>query len=62
MSCQFPVQGFYTALLAVRVQEAIARGRRYLTIDASPMSRPIVERFGFVRLAESTPCIWRVRR
>lgn len=53
-------QGFYTALLAVRVQEAIARGRQYLTIDASPMSRPIVERFGFIRLAESTPCIWRV--
>ena len=55
-------QGFYTALLAVRVQEAIARGRHYLTIDASPMSRPIVERFGFVRLAESTPCIWHARR
>ena len=54
-------QGFYTALLAVRVQEAIARGKQYLTIDASPMSRPIVERFGFVRLAESTPCIWRAR-
>lgn len=55
-------QGFYTALLAVRVQEAIARGKQYLTIDASPMSRPIVERFGFVRLAASTPCIWRARR
>lgn len=54
-------QGFYTALLAVRVQEAIARGKQYLTIDASPMSRPIVERFGFVKLAESTPCHWRVR-
>lgn len=53
-------QGYYTALLAVRVQEALARGRRYLTIDASPMSRPIVARFGFVQLAESTPCIWRV--
>lgn len=51
-------QGFYTALLAVRVQEAIARGKQYLTIDAGPMSRPIVERFGFVLLAESTPCNW----
>lgn len=55
-------QGFYTALLAVRVQEAIARGKQYLTIDASPMSRPIVERFGFVLLAESTPCFWRTDR
>ncbi|MBK8795735.1 MAG: GNAT family N-acetyltransferase [Anaerolineales bacterium] len=53
-------QGFYTALLAVRVQEAIARGKQYLTIDASPMSRPIVEHFGFVKLAESTPCHWHV--
>ncbi len=43
-------RGFYTALLAVRVQEAIRRGARYLTIDASPMSRPIVARFGFVHL------------
>lgn len=40
-------KGFYTALLAVRVQEAIRRGARYLTIDASPMSRPIVEKHGF---------------
>jgi GNAT superfamily N-acetyltransferase len=55
-------QGYYTALLAVRVQEALARGKHYLTIDAGPMSRPIVARFGFVQLAESTPCIWRVHR
>jgi len=40
-------RGFYTALLAVRVQEAIARRMRYLTIDASAMSRPIVEKHGF---------------
>lgn len=40
-------QGFYTALLAVRVQEAIARHMRYLTIDASAMSQPIVEKHGF---------------
>ncbi len=40
-------RGFYTQLLAVRVQEAVARRKRYLTIDASAMSRPIVERHGF---------------
>ena len=40
-------KGHYTALLATRVQEAIARGRRFVTIDASPMSRPIVEKYGF---------------
>lgn len=51
-------RGLYTALLAARVQEAIRRGFRYLTIDASPMSRPIVERFGFVYVATTYPCQW----
>ena len=51
-------QGFYTALLAVRVQEAIRRGARYLTIDASPMSRPIVARFGFQHLTTAYACNW----
>ncbi len=40
-------RGFYTALLAARVQEAIGRQVRYLTIDAGAMSRPIVEKLGF---------------
>jgi len=40
-------RGLYTGLLAVRVQEARRHGARFLTIDAGPMSRPIVERFGF---------------
>ncbi len=51
-------RGLYTALLAVRVQEALRRGRHFLTIDASPMSRPIVERFGFVHVATTYPCQW----
>lgn len=54
-------RGYYTALLAVRVQEAIAKGARFLTIDASPMSRPIVERFGFRLITTSHPCTWRAR-
>ena len=52
-------RGLYTALLAVRVQEARQRGARYLTVDASPMSRPIPERFGFQMLTMSYPCHWR---
>ena len=51
-------KGIYTALVAARVQEAIRRGRRFLTIDASPMSRPIVEKLGFVPISTSTPCNW----
>ena len=51
-------QGMYTALLAARVQEARARGVSYLTIDASSMSRPIVEKFGFQVITMTTPCVW----
>jgi hypothetical protein len=52
----FRKQGLYTALLAVRAQEARARGVRYLTVDASTMSRPILEKFGFEMIAYSYPC------
>ena len=55
----FRKQGLYTALLAVRAQEARARQVRYLTVDASPMSRPILEKFGFEMLAYSYPCKWK---
>jgi hypothetical protein len=52
-------QGLYTALLAVRAQEAKARQVRYLTVDASGMSRPILEKFGFEMIAYSYPCKWK---
>jgi predicted GNAT family acetyltransferase len=51
-------RGYYTGLLAVRAREAQARGRRFLTVDASPMSRSILERFGFVNIAMATACVW----
>ena len=51
-------QGLYTALLAVRTQEARERGRTFLTVDASDMSRPILEKFGFQQIAWSWPCKW----
>jgi hypothetical protein len=44
-------KGLYTAVLALRVQEAIQRGYRYLTINASDMSQPIVSKYGFRLLA-----------
>jgi GNAT superfamily N-acetyltransferase len=55
-------RGFYSALLAVRVQEAVSRGRRFLTVDASPMSRPILEKFGFRWIADSYPCLWHANK
>ncbi len=56
---QYRGRGLYTALLAARVQEAIRRGRRFLTIDASPMSEPIVKRHGFRLLAYAHACKWK---
>jgi GNAT superfamily N-acetyltransferase len=54
-------RGFYTALLAARLQEARQRGVRFLTIDASPMSRPIVEKNGFQFLTFTQPFKWHVK-
>jgi hypothetical protein len=55
-------QGCYRALLAERAREALARDVKFLTIDASPMSRPIVERFGFAWITDTRPYEWRLRR
>jgi GNAT superfamily N-acetyltransferase len=52
-------QGLYTSLLAVRAQKALAMGYRFLTVDASPMSRPILEKHGFQFLGFSYPCEWK---
>jgi hypothetical protein len=49
-------QGLYTALVAARVQEAIRRGFRFLSIDAGSMSRPIVARLGFELLTTAVEC------
>jgi GNAT superfamily N-acetyltransferase len=54
-------RGLYTALLAVRAQEAKARRVRYLTVDASNMSCPILEKFGFERIAWTNPCKWKCK-
>ena len=52
-------RGFYTSLLALRLQEARRRGVQFLTLDASPMSRPIVEKHGFQFLTLTQPFKWR---
>ena len=58
---QYRGQGLYSALLAVRACEAQAHGFRFLTVDASPMSRPILEKHGFKQLAVARACMWRVQ-
>ncbi|MFC7393810.1 GNAT family N-acetyltransferase [Scopulibacillus cellulosilyticus] len=49
-------KGYYTALLAARAKKAFEEGYLFLTVDASPMSRPILEKNGFLCLAYSYGC------
>jgi len=48
-------RGVFRSLVAHRAALASARGFRYLQVDASPDSRPILQRLGFVEVATTTP-------
>lgn len=48
-------RGVFRSLVAHRAAAAAARGFRYLQVDASPDSQPILRRLGFVELATTTP-------
>jgi hypothetical protein len=50
--------GHLPALVARRAQVAAARGVRFLQVDASDDSRPILERLGFVAITTTTPYVW----
>jgi GNAT superfamily N-acetyltransferase len=51
-------RGIYRALVGYRARLAAARGYRWLQVDASSESRPILERLGFVALTTTTPYVW----
>jgi len=51
-------QGIYRATVAHRSGLAAARGFRYVQVDASDDSRPILERLGFVAVTTTTPYVW----
>ncbi|MFI7613610.1 GNAT family N-acetyltransferase [Nonomuraea terrae] len=44
-------KGYYRALVAARLRDAVAAGARHAFVQNTPMSRPLYESFGF-RLAE----------
>ncbi len=48
-------RGVFRSLVAHRAALAAARGYRYLQVDASPDSYPILKRLGFTELATTTP-------
>lgn len=52
-------RGLYTVSLAVRVQEAIRHGYRFLATGASPMSQPILAQNGFRLLTHAYAYEWK---
>ena len=56
---RFRQMGLYTAVVATRAQEAIQRGYRFLMVDASDMSRPILQKRGFEFMTHTTPYTWK---
>jgi GNAT superfamily N-acetyltransferase len=51
-------RGLYRALVTHRANLAADRGVRYLQVDASSESRPILERLGFITVTTTTPFVW----
>lgn len=51
-------RGIYRALVAHRARIAADRGYRYLQVDASDQSRPILQRLGFAPLTTTTPYVY----
>jgi GNAT superfamily N-acetyltransferase len=51
-------RGIYKALVAVRAQVAAERGAKYLQVDASTDSAPILRRLGFRAITTTTPFVW----
>jgi GNAT superfamily N-acetyltransferase len=52
-------RGAYRALLSARIDHIRQFDSiRYLRVDALPTSRPILERYGFKRVASTWPAVW----
>ncbi|MET8944801.1 GNAT family N-acetyltransferase [Streptomyces sp. NPDC004542] len=51
-------KGLYRAMVTTRARLAAARGVRYLHVDASADSAPILRRLGFHAVTTTTPYVW----
>ena len=51
-------RGLYRATLLHRARLALARGKEYVRVDASPDSEPILRRLGLLRVATTTPYVF----
>lgn len=54
----FRGRGIYSRLFEARMMDALARGLKWVAVDAAPMSRPILEAKGFERLDSTWPMVW----
>ena len=52
-------RGIYRALTAARARSALGRGKRLIHSDSTEYSRPILERYGLVKISSTTPYVWR---
>ncbi|MET9271711.1 GNAT family N-acetyltransferase [Kribbella sp. NPDC003557] len=50
-------RGIYKALVAIRAARAVDLGYKYLHVDASDDSSPILQRLGFVAVTTTTPYV-----
>ena len=48
-------RGVFAELLGIRLREAESRRYEFLCVDASPMSRPILEKAGFLHICTTVP-------
>jgi GNAT superfamily N-acetyltransferase len=55
---QWRGRGIYRALIAARAQRAAARSVKYLQVDASNDSTPILCRLGFRAVTTTTTYVW----
>ena len=55
-------RGIYRALVAHRATVATERGARYLQVDATDDSRPILQRLGFTAVTTTTPYVFNLAR
>ncbi|MFH8410297.1 GNAT family N-acetyltransferase [Streptomyces sp. NPDC018019] len=51
-------KGVYRALVAHRAALAVARGFRYVQVDALETSRPVLNRLGLLSAATTVPYVW----
>lgn len=51
-------RGIYRALTAARARSALALGKTLIHSDSTEYSRPILERYGFVKVSTTTPYAW----